>query len=164
MRSLIIIILGAVTILFVPRILLMAFLAFGEPELVRGYPALAVIIMGLIIVAGGLYVLRNTHRIWYGALEMGVGVLLMISAVSTYVELLLNDTLHFNFSDHAVEHQPHVQGYLGLQSTSLAILQVAAAIYVLIRGLDNFGEGLRSSSHSKWTLLWARVFQTSSKQ
>ena len=160
MRGLVIIIFGALTTFRGPYLL---FWAFGHSaDLV---PIMAIVVLGLCLVGAGLYVLRNTHRIWYALLEIVVAVFLMISAASIYVGLYLDDTLHFNFSDEpAPEHKPHTQGALGLQSTTVAMLQVAAAIYVFIRGLDNLGEGLRSSSYSRMKLLWTRVFQTHSKQ
>jgi hypothetical protein len=160
MRGLVVIIFGALTTFRGPYLLL---LAYGHTQDL--VPVMAIIIFGLCLVAAGLYVLRNTHRIWYALLEIIVAIFLMISAVSIYIGLYLDETLQFNFSDEPTpQYKPPTQGALGLQSTTIAVLQVAAAIYVFIRGLDNFGEGLRSSSCSKLKLLWTRVFQTASKQ
>jgi len=164
MRSLVLIAVGVLTTFILPNTLIEACFALGlDADLIRGTTAIGIFVVGLIIIAVGLYIFRNTHRIWYGSFEIAVGFLLMISAVSTYAELYINETIQFNFSDVPDHFKPQTQGLFGWRSTTVAMLQIAAAIYVLIRGLDNLGEGLRASSHSKWKLLWSRVFQTGSK-
>jgi hypothetical protein len=54
-------------------------------------------------------------------------------------------------------HRPP-EGWLQWDATWVALLPVAAAVYILVRGLDNLGEGLDELSNPAWRRRWRFVF------
>jgi rRNA-processing protein FCF1 len=90
-----------------------------------------------IALAGGylLYLLRTHRRTWYGAVEIIVGVGTSIYLAYTETEILDPDRL----------------------------FKLAAALYVIVRGLDNIERGLeetQSRYYPTWTWIWRKAPKT----
>jgi hypothetical protein len=114
-----------------------------------------VTVVGFGFVAAALYALRSSHRLVFGLIEVIFGMVILAIAANSY------------YAAEAKEFIPIVggglfrrppEGLLHIRSTSVSWFQMAAAIYVLVRGFDNVGVGLRRSENPKWNRRWRRVF------
>jgi hypothetical protein len=89
-----------------------------------------------------LYALRSRARLLYGSIEVALSILMMWFSL---VDLIAKSDSH-GFVD------------MGLQfsATYFGMLQVAAAIYVFVRGMDNCGEGLKRypNLYERWVLIF----------
>ena len=94
----------------------------------------------LVFAGVALYQLRRAFRLYYGLIEIAVGVLLLYLTV----KILLYG-------------HSQLSGYFSDNERKLSVsLQIGAALYVLVRGLDNICAGLRPGS---WTRkCWDRIF------
>jgi hypothetical protein len=90
--------------------------------------------VGLCFLGFALYALRIWNRLLYGILEVFIALGAILAAVSIYL-----------FRTQA--------GSGGFQ-TPLDVLPIAAAVYVLVRGLDNMGEGFRKKGHTPAWWSW----------
>ncbi len=93
--------------------------------------------MGLCTFAVALYALRTWNRLLYGLAELAVaGATILGAAASSY------------FGKQG-------QGFDFVLGDALPI---AAAVYVLVRALDNIGEGLKRKNGGKYPAVWSKIF------
>lgn len=117
----------------------MSWAAIGDFTIWRqGGANVSSILLIATAVAGsaGLYRLRGIQPFWYGCIEIGVGLTVLIF---TFVP-----TTHYLAFDR--------QTFLELSATKL--IGVMAGIYIIVRGLDNVDRGLPLS----WRPHWDRAF------
>jgi hypothetical protein len=102
---------------------------------------LIVWVTGLIFVGIGLYMVRRGARLIYGILETMAGVGAIVAALINTIRILAT--------------KPEESFFIG-QNRFVAFFLLAAAIYVLVRGLDNIGEGLADGSKAqrKWNAIF----------
>jgi hypothetical protein len=114
-----------------------------------------VTVVGFIFVAAALYALRSSNRLLFGLIEIVVGVVILAIAANSY------------YAAEAKEFVPIVgggifrrppEGLLHIRATSVSWFQMIAAMYILVRGFDNCGEGLRRLKDPKWAAFWQRAF------
>jgi hypothetical protein len=115
----------------------------------------ALFILAGILVSLVLYILRARHRLLYGSLEFAFGLLIMLGAVNSYSAAVGREDVPIVGG--GIFHRPP-EGWLHWRPSSVALFGVAAAVYILVRGLDNVGEGLRES-HPEWYARWQRCFR-----
>jgi hypothetical protein len=99
--------------------------------------------LGVIYLGVGLYLMRRAARLLYGIVEVIAAVAL---TTVTFVQSII--VLGIKRPDEVFSGQGDIT----------AILQVAAALYVLVRGLDNIGEGLKK--YPKAESMWTAIFPT----
>lgn len=116
---------------------------------------IAWLLLSLVFCAVGLYGLRLWSRLLYGMVEIVVGVLITLAAINTYGVAQIRE--YVPIVGGGVFHRPP-EGVLQLSGPNIALLGMLAAVYILVRGLDNVGEGLRE--HPKWGARWQRVFRS----
>jgi hypothetical protein len=107
------------------------------------------VIVGLLF-ALGLYTLRSRYRLTYGLIEIVSGVVIMLGAINSSSAALGRENVITVGGD--IFHRPP-EGWLHWSVPTVALLGVAAAIYILVRGLDNIGDGLSEvhpKLHAKW--------------
>ena len=97
---------------------------------------------GLASVSVALYMMRRRARLIYGILETLVGLGAIFAAVINIIRLL--DTQAEDL-------------FIG-QNKVVGAFLLAAAIYIVVRGLDNIGEGLPPDS--KASRIWTAIFPT----
>lgn len=109
--------------------------------LVGFHPSLAVawLFVSLVFCAVGLYSLRLWSRLLYGVIELAVGAVITLVAINAYG--VAQSREYVPIVGGGLFHTPP-QGVLHLSGPSIALLGMLVAIYVLVRGLDNVGEGL----------------------
>jgi hypothetical protein len=112
------------------------------------------LVVGLSLFAIGLYSLRARFRLLYGLLELASGVV-MLGAINSYSAALGRENVPIVGG--GIFHRPP-EGWLHWSAPSVSLLGVAAAVYILVRGLDNVGEGLSELSNPKWSAMWQRCF------
>jgi len=105
------------------------------------YFALPIICFGI-----ALYALRTRARIAYGLLELFISIGLIIVALGNYIALSMNVNAN------------HIMPYLSWHESSASLFQVAAAIYVFVRAMDNIGEGLNEFPQHSIAKAWMRLF------
>src|SRR5436309_5453299 len=89
-----------------------------------------------IFLGFAFYLLRRRHRLAYGLIEVGIGIVVISLTIFPQTSYLL------------LQEEP-LFGWLLLKSAG-----VSAGIYVLVRGLDNVEQGLTKS----WRTRWDRAF------
>lgn len=94
----------------------------------------------LLVIGVYLYFLRCRHRLAYGVVEV-------IAAIGIVTVTLVNTLTSFS--------RPIPNEALWWASSFGPWLQLAAAVYILVRGLDNVGQGLRGPGAERWK----RVFE-----
>jgi hypothetical protein len=109
----------------------------------------------LILVAVGLYWLRERYRLAYGSIELAFGVILLGVVVNSLS--VAQSRACAPIIGGGIFCKPP-EGALQLYPTVSAWIAVAAAVYIMVRGLDNFGEGLAQLSNPKWHTKWRQVF------
>lgn len=107
----------------------------------------------LVFCALGLYSLRLWSRLLYGALELVFGAIITLVAINAYAAAQSREYVPIVGG---VFHTPP-QGVLHLSGPSVALFGMLVAVYVLVRGLDNFGEGLRD--YPKLNARWQTCFR-----
>jgi hypothetical protein len=110
---------------------------------------------GLCCVAFALYGIRERVRLLYGLLEIAIGSFILLGAVNSYTDVMGHEFTPVIGG--GMFHRPP-QGWLHWDATSASLLPIAAAVYILVRGLDNVGEGLAQLSNPVWTRWWRRLF------
>jgi hypothetical protein len=118
--------------------------------------AVALLVTGLLVVAVGLYALRVRFRLLYGLLELAVGIIIALGAINAYIAALGRENVPIVGG--GIWHRPP-EGWLHWSSPSIAFLAVLGAVYILVRGLDNIGEGLNELSNPKWCAVWDWCFR-----
>jgi hypothetical protein len=108
-----------------------------------------------LFVGASLYVLQLRSRLSYGLIELALAALFIASALNSYTVALGREFVPI-VGGGIFQRPP--EGWLHWSGPSIASLQIAAAVYVLVRGLDNVGEGLADLSNPKWAIYWRRVF------
>src|SRR5450755_1822041 len=103
------------------------------------YFALPIICFGI-----ALYALRTRARIAYGLLFISIG--LIIVALGNYIALSMNVNAN------------HIMPYLSWHESSASLFQVAAAVYVFVRAMDNIGEGLKEFPQHSVAKVWMHLF------
>lgn len=99
-------------------------------------------ILGLLTVGTYLYFLRCRHRLVYGLIETAAA----IAIIAVTLVSVLNG---IGYKREAVGRFLWMEGVAPW-------LQLAAALYIFVRGLDNMGEGLKQ--HPRILECWRRVF------
>jgi hypothetical protein len=85
--------------------------------------------------------MRREARLLYGLIETVAGLGAIVAALLNAIRLLSGP--------------PEESLFVG-QNRFIALFLLAAAIYVLVRGLDNIGEGLRDGSKAQRR--WNSIF------
>ncbi|MGX4804003.1 hypothetical protein [Bradyrhizobium guangdongense] len=116
---------------------------------------MAWLLFSLVFFAVGLYGLRLWSRLLYGMVEIVVGVLITLAAINTYGVAQTRE--YAPIVGGGVFHRPP-EGVLQLSGPNIALLGMLAAVYLLVRGLDNVGEGLREGKHLRLGARWQRFF------
>jgi hypothetical protein len=93
--------------------------------------------------------------LWSTRLELASGVVIMLGAINSYSAALGRENVPIVGG--GIFHRAP-EGWLHWSAPSVALFGVAAAIYILVRGLDNVGEGLRESNPG-WYGKWQRCFR-----
>jgi|SRR5579863_49290 len=96
-----------------------------------------------VLFALGLYTLRSRCRLVYGLIEIASGVVIMLGAINSYSAALGRE--YVPIVGGGIFHRPP-EGWLHWSAPTVALFGVAAAIYILVRGLDNIGEGLSETN------------------
>jgi len=103
---------------------------------------------GLVFAGAALYTLKRGSQLLYGLVEIGIAIVLIYGAFeksSPVFEQLNVKTWqmfgHYLFAGNIAA--PEFERLFG------SIIQLAVALYVLVGGLDNTGEGLRKVSRAK---------------
>jgi hypothetical protein len=91
----------------------------------------------------------------YGLVEIASGIFIMLGAINSYSAALGRE--HVPVVGGGMYHRP-AEGWFHWNASSVALLAVGAAIYILVRGLDNVGEGLREW-RPEWHVRWQRLFR-----
>jgi hypothetical protein len=104
---------------------------------------LFVYVTGFIFVGIGLYMMRRGARLIYGILETIAGIGAIAAALINAIRILAT--------------KPEENLFIG-QNSFVAFFLLAAAIYVLVRGLDNIGEGLTdgSTAQKRWNAIFPK--------
>lgn len=100
--------------------------------------------LGFISLGMTLYALRRCNRLAYGTIE------LMLAVIGVFLAF-------YNLLDKAESHT--MKGVFFSSSNLPYYLQLAGSLYVLVRGLDNVGEGLKR--HPQLAKLWNNRFPPS---
>jgi hypothetical protein len=115
-----------------------------------------VVLWGIgLAVAATLYGLRSHFRLWYGFLELVVGLLILAGAVNAFSAAWARGCIPVVGG--GVFCRP-AEGWLHWNATWTALFPIAAAIYILVRAMDNISEGLTAWPNSGWTRSWQRLF------
>lgn len=131
----------------------------------RIYPGLSIAVMtysyaltvSLLFAGVALYALRRSFRLLYGAVEIAIAIVVIY--ISFKASALIIDSLGAQVvirvfgNEQSVRLPPTSQEY---ERAFSSILQVAAALYILVRGLDNISAGLPTGSRAQ--VLWDRIF------
>jgi hypothetical protein len=135
----------AMWVLIVPFSLFI--LGAASADLLGGWELLSILlalwcwVLALAVIGAYLYFLRCRYRLAYGIIEivaaLGIVTVSLITTVSVNV-------------------RPTTDYVLWWASSFSPWLQLAAAIYILVRGLDNIGEGLKV--YPRASRIWRRVF------
>lgn len=118
---------------------------FGRPLMYGTFVLFTSWWLGLIMAGVAFYALRRCSRIVYGVIEVAFASSLLlvllpsqIAATATIKETLFEGQLVFD-----------------------VLLPIVGAIYFLVRGLDNIGEGLAPGGRA--AEIWSKVFPTPKK-
>jgi hypothetical protein len=112
------------------------------------------LLLSLILCALGLYSLRLCSRLIYGVIEfLAAGVGGTLIAIDAYGAAQMRE--YVPIVGGGIYHRPP-EGVLPWSGPTIALFGMLAAIYVLVQGLDDIGEGLRK--HPKWHAQWQRCF------
>ena len=139
-------------ILFLPAGLLM----FFETNQIVGFrtgPVLTWLFFSLAFFAIGLYSLKRWSLLFYGIAELLFGAAITFVAINAYGAAQSREYVPI-IGDGFFHRSP--QGVLGLSEPQIALFGMLAATYVLVRGLDDVGNGLRK--HPKANACWQRCF------
>lgn len=144
------------SLLFLPIGLFMFLLTNGLSSLFGFHVVLVVVwlFVSLVFCALGLYSLRLWSRLLYGALELVFGAIITLVAINAYAAAQSRE--YMPIVGGGVFHTPP-QGVLHLNGPSVALFGMLVAVYVLVRGLDNVGEGLRD--YPKLNVRWQTCFR-----
>jgi hypothetical protein len=113
------------------------------------------LILMLLLTAVLLYWLRERFRLIYGGIELVFGFILLAVVVNSLSAAQSRACLPIIGGE--ILCRPS-EGALRLDPPTSAWLAVAAAVYIIVRGLDNFGEGLGQLSNQTWYNKWRAVF------
>ena len=143
--------------LLLPAGILMFFATNYLSRLVGFHAPLVVawLFLSLLFCALGLYGLRLWSRLLYGMTEIALGFLITLAAVNTYGVAQTRE--YVPILGGGIFQRPS-EGVLHLSGPTIALLGMLAAVYILVRGLDNIGEGLRE--YPKWGARWQRFFRS----
>jgi len=94
--------------------------------------------ISLTLLAIALYGVRARSRLLYGLLELVVGFVILLGGINAYS--IARGREYVPLVGGGILHRPP-EGWLHWNATYASLLPVLAAIYVLVRGLDNVGEG-----------------------
>jgi hypothetical protein len=120
------------------------FLAADFPSFVGAVWVLLGVWTAALIFSGiALYMVRRGARLVYGIVETIGGVGAIVAAVMNTIRLRIT--------------QPEETIFAG-QNAFVGYFLLAASIYVLVRGLDNIGEGLSegSTAQKKWNAVFPK--------
>ena len=117
-------------------IAMFALLGIGEWMVAAGAErvGLASWTAAMLCIAIIFYRMRQRNRLWYGGFELTVSLVAFYFGLTTFYES---------------EAPATVQLILG------RMLLMFAAIYVMVRALDNIGSGLEKT---RWASRWNRIF------
>ena len=99
--------------------------------------------LGLASLGVFLYMMRREARLLYGVIETLAGLGAIVAALLNTIRLLGG---------------PPDENLFAGQNRFIALFLLAAAVYVVVRGLDNIGEGLRNGSkaESRWNSIFPK--------
>jgi hypothetical protein len=111
--------------------------------------------VALVSVAFALYGLRERFRLIYGLLELAIGAVILLGALNSYTATIGRQ--YVPIVGGGVFVRPP-EGWLQWNANSSALLAVLAAVYIIVRGLDNVGEGFHQLRSPLWTRIWRFAF------
>ena len=88
-------------------------------------------IAGFSLLAAALYALRSSHRLLFGLIDVVFGILILAIAANSYYAAEAREFIPIVGG--GVFRQPP-EGLLHIRSTSVSWFQMAAAIYISVRG------------------------------
>jgi hypothetical protein len=116
--------------------------------------------LSLVSVGFGLYGLRERFRLLYGLLELAIGGAILLGALNNLTAIMGRE--YVPIVGGGVFHRPP-EGWLQWNTSSAALLPVAAAVYIIVRGLDNVGEGFHQLRNPLWASIWRLAFPSHKK-
>jgi hypothetical protein len=125
-----------------------------------GMPERTVVNIGIFVLTAmvlpfgvALYAFRSRYRLLYGIIELATAIaivaLSVVNVIRTYDSLVFTPPAAPKGSIDAV---------LQWSPTTAGWFQLAAAIYLFVRGMDNIGEGLSEFPLPNIEARWRRVF------
>ena len=131
-------------------------LATGQPGPLGSHPAsLYWLALALAFFGIALYGLRERLRLIYGLLELAIGGAILLGALNSWTASAGRELVPIVGG--GFFHRPP-EGWLQWSTSSVAMLPVVAAVYIIVRGLDNVGEGLHQLQSPLWSRFWRWVF------
>jgi len=131
----------------------MFLLTNGLSSLIGFHAALVLswLFVSLVLIALGLYSLRARYRLLYGLIELAAGAVITLVSINAYG--VAQNREYVPIAGGGIFHKSP-EGVLQLNGPTVALLGMLVAVYVLVRGLDNFGEGLSELTNPKWNASW----------
>ena len=148
---------SASRILFLAAGLLMFFMTNRVVGFQVG-PVVTWLFFSLVFCALGLYSLKLWSRLLYGIAELLFGAAITFIAINAYGAAQSREYVPI-VGDGFFHRSP--QGVLQLSEAQIALFGILAAIYVLVRGFDDVGDGLRA--YPKADACWQCFFGTRAK-
>jgi hypothetical protein len=115
----------------------------------------AYLAVSFCFIAIGLYGLRERFRLLYGLTELLFGLFIMFGSINAIS--IAERRENIPIIGGGVWHRPP-GGVLHISEAWVAWLGVIASVYILVRAMDNIGEGLKLLSNQKWSMIWQRIF------
>ena len=143
-------------VLFLSVGILMFLSTNGLSLLVGFHPVLVVawLFVSLVLCALGLYSLRIWSRLFYGVFELVAGMTITFVSINAYGAAQGRE--YVPIVGGGIFHRPP-EGVLQLSSPEIALFGMLAAVYFLVSGLADVGEGLRD--YPKLNALWQICFR-----
>jgi hypothetical protein len=105
------------------------------------------VFVSLVCCALGLYGLKVWSRLVYGVVEFVFGMFISVVAISAYGGAQENEFRPIMGTNGFFHNLP--EGVLNLTGPEIALFGMLAAVYVMVSGLDNAGEGLTAIRQGK---------------
>lgn len=118
----------------------------------RDGPVLTWLFFSFVLCAVGLYSLKRGSLVAYGLTQVLFGAAITFVAINAYS---VAQRCMLIVGGYGCYRKPP-QGTLQLNEVQIAVFGMLAAIYVIVRGLDDVGKGLRK--HPKANACWQRCF------
>lgn len=105
-------------------------------------PSALVNVGAAVIMAIGLYSVRKHHGFLYGAIEIAFGVAVLL----------------FTWARGRGGFSSGFSNGFAIYEWRIILVQTFAAIYIIVRGLDNLEKGSREGLASCGAIMWAHAF------